>query len=252
MKKWFLYAAVFFVSYIIFMVATLPVNRALSYVSLPKNIQLVAVTGSMWDIKVKQVIIRATNNKRILINNINIRLSVSSLLLFDPSVAVSFGGHSLSGPKGQLTANHLLNDISISDAKIALDAAEVIAQLSLPIAVEAFGKMSLNLQDYTLGKPLCKSAKGTITWPKAALAAFEQTAELGTLKAKLSCEKGVLVASVEPKNNLGLTFTTYIRSSKHISGNGYLKPTGKFPPALTQVLPFLGKPDRNGRYRLNF
>jgi len=252
MKKWFLYTVVFFVSYIVFMIATLPVSTVLPYVKLPKTVQLTEVSGSIWHIKAKQAFIKTTNNKSFLINNINARVNVISLLMFDPSINISFGGRTLNGPQGQLTVHHLLNEMSIEEAKISLAAAEITEQLSLPIAVEAFGKVSLTLQNYSVGKPLCKSAKGTITWPKAALAAFDQTAELGTLTAKLSCEKGILAVKVNPKNNLGLTFTTYIRSAKRISGDGYLKPTGKFPASLTQVLPFLGKPDRNGRYRLNF
>jgi len=37
-----------------------------------------------------------------------------------------------------------------------------------------------------------------------------------------------------------------------MSGNGFLKPGAKFPKVLNDVLPFLGKKDNQGRYRLSF
>jgi general secretion pathway protein N len=40
--------------------------------------------------------------------------------------------------------------------------------------------------------------------------------------------------------------------SGRVSGNGFLKPGAKFPPELINALPFLGRKDNQGRYRLFF
>jgi len=253
MKKWFLYTAVFFTSYIVFMVASLPITTVLPYVNLPQNVQIIGASGTIWDANVKQLNIRKNNNKSISINKINVKPKISSLLTFDPAITLYFGSPSLAGPVGHLTLNHLLgNDLNITNAQISLPAQDISEQITLPIAVDAFGQVSLKLTTYSLGKPLCNQVNGVVTWPKAALSAFEQTAELGNLSAKLSCEKGVLVATIDPNNKLGLSFNAYIRNSNNISGNGYLKPSAEFPQSLRQALPFLGKQDRQGRYRLGF
>ena len=88
---------------------------------------------------------------------------------------------------------------------------------------------------------------------------MEQDIKLGKLKATISCEKGSLVVQLAPKNDLGISFSAYIgvkgsaqKRKFNTSGKGYLKPGTKFPVQLKSVLPFLGNPDKEGRYRLAF
>ena len=57
--------------------------------------------------------------------------------------------------------------------------------------------------------------------------------------------------TVDPENNLGLTFVLSVHG-KGIKGQGTLLPGSKFPQPLKAALPFLGKPDKEGRYRLSF
>jgi general secretion pathway protein N len=252
MKKWFLGGAIFFTSYLVFIIASFPVSNVLNYLSMPKNIQLFDVSGTIWQTKITQAKISKINNNSIIINNIDVRLKISSLLMFKLGFDINFGGRLLDGPQGHLSVDNLLADIAISQANISLPANDISQQLSLPIDVNAFGKVTLQLDSYQLGKPICTSVSGKITWPKAALSAFEQTVNLGTLTANLSCEKGILAVEVDPKNNLGLSFTTYIGGVDRVSGNGYLTPSQKFPTPLKQLLPFMGKVDTKGRYRLGF
>jgi len=251
MKKMFA-VILFLFFYGVFVIATLPVNIALSWLNLPKNISLYKPTGTIWQAKIDQVIVQQNRQTKIQVNNVNTALSLSSLLLFTPTIDIKFGGKLSDGPEGHLTLSGSMIKPQIINANITITADEVANKLTLPIDVSALGTVSLALDSYVMGKPLCAIAKGKITWPKAALKAFEQSVELGTLNAKVSCEKGALALEIDPKNSLGLSFTAYLRNQGQMSGNGYLTPGNKFPQKLKELLPFLGKPDNNGRYRLGF
>ena len=100
------------------------------------------------------------------------------------------------------------------------------------------------------GAPICKELQGDIHWRKAGVTGFEEKVNLGALSATLSCEKGELVADVDPKNDLGLSYRAQLKQGGRFTGSGYLTPGAKFPEQLIAVLSFIGKPDNQGRYRL--
>ncbi len=253
MKKWLFSFAIFLLSYLVFLVVTMPASFVAAKIKLPAGVNISKVSGTVWNAHIETLSIKpASHQQVIVIKQIQAQLNLLALLSFNPSVDITFGGRLLDGPRGKLTLNNLFNQISISDTNINFDANEISQRLSLAIEAQALGEIKVHLKQFSLGKPLCQSAKGKITWQRAAINAFEQTVELGTLNAAIHCEKGVLALKVEPKNTLGLTFTAYIRSSTQVSGNGYLTPSATLPKAIRDVLPFLGKPDSKGRYLLRF
>jgi len=252
MKKGLVITAVFVVSYFVFLVATTPAQFVISTIKLPQNIHLNNVSGSIWQTNIKKVVIATPHQAKITVHNVVAKLNVMSLLTFNPSIDVNFGGKLLDGPQGKLTLTNLLDNIVIENTNISLAANEISQHLTLPIAVNALGEVKLTLVQFITGKPLCQQAQGKINWQRAALNAFQQTIELGNLSADISCKKGSIAIKINPKNKLGLTLTAYIRASNKVTGNGYLKPEVNFPKPLQDLLPFLGKPDNNGRYRLRF
>ena len=98
---------------------------------------------------------------------------------------------------------------------------------------------------------MCHEVQGNINWPKGKINAFNEDIRLGTLKARLGCEQGALTLTVDEKNDLGLSYTAYMRQVGKVTGNGYLTPGDKFPEKIKPALGFLGKPDNQGRYRLS-
>jgi general secretion pathway protein N len=89
-----------------------------------------------------------------------------------------------------------------------------------------------------------------LQWRNAGITAFDKKVEFGTLKAKLTCDKGELVVDINPENDLGLSYRAQLKQGGRFSGSGYLTPGTKFPEQLRSALSFLGKPDNQGRYRL--
>jgi general secretion pathway protein N len=247
MKKWFAYGAIFLSIYVVFLVATMPVAWVASFVNLPKNSQISELTGTVWQSHATQVYINDVE-----INDVKSDLSFISLLMFDPKVTLTFGGALVKGPEGQLTASQLLGELKITELDINVAANLIAEKLTLAIPVEGHNFIDIKVNEFVLGKPVCEQMRGSVIWKKAAVTALSEKVKLGTLSADLACNKGALIFTVSPKNDLGLTFTAYIRSMKKVSGNGYLKPGAKFPEKIRPLLSFIGKADNQGRYRLNF
>jgi len=247
MKKWFAYGAIFFGTYLVFLIATMPATWVTSFINLPKNSQVSELSGSVWQSYAKQVRVDDVE-----INNVSSELSVLSLLTLDPTVNLSFGGALVSGPEGKLTVSQLLDQIKVTELDISLAANQITEKLNLPIPVEAHNDIGIKVDEFIIGKPICEQMSGSITWQKASVTALSETVKLGALSADLTCEKGALTITVAPKNDLGLTFTAYLRNMNKASGNGFLKPGANFPKEIRPILSFIGKADNQGRYRLNF
>jgi|TARA_B110000211_G_scaffold85090_1_gene99769 general secretion pathway protein N len=245
MKKTFAYIATFFVLYSVFVIALMPASWLMAQIKLPANVSITPVEGTIWHASVKQVMVDG-----VVINQVKSHLSLVSVLMLDPKLDVTFGDPLINGPEGQLTISGLRSDITIKDARVSLAANTVAARLNLPIDIIAHEQLTLNVSHFVMGAPICGELQGDVAWRSAAVSAFDEKVKLGNLSAALSCEKGELIAEIAPNNDLGLSYRAQLKQGGRFAGNGYLTPGEKFPEQLREVLSFLGKPDRKGRYRL--
>lgn len=247
MKKRFILIAGFIGVYLLFLLVLMPASTVIQWVSLPNKLQLNSVSGSIWHSQIS-----AVKFEDFVVNNVEVELNAFSLLMLDPKLDVSFGGALVSGPEGNISVNGLLSTLRLSDGNISLLAKTISRQLNLPVPINAHEFIDVSINEFISGKAICQTLTGKIDWPKAAITALEQKIQLGKLGATLSCQQGDVVLELLDNNDLGLSFITSIGQGFSTSGSGYLQPNDKTPDAIQQVLPFLGKPDNQGRYRLRF
>ncbi len=246
MKKWFAFGAIFLSVYLVFVIAAMPANFVLGYVKLPKTMALNGIKGTIWQMNIDELI-----HPKVTVDKIDAQLSFWSLFTLNPSIKLTFGDDFSAGPSGNLTVSGLLSDITITDADLVVSADAIAQQMPLPVPLVASGDVKLTIEEFVVGKPICQLANGKVSWQKSSVSALNETVTLGNLAAKLSCQQGALAVTIDDKNDLGLSFVAYVRF-RGVSGNGHLKPGAKFPENLKLALPFLGKPDNQGRYRLSF
>ncbi|OUS23447.1 hypothetical protein A9Q98_15320 [Thalassotalea sp. 42_200_T64] len=244
-KKYLAIFSAFILLYLVFLVNLAPANKLLSRVDLPTGVSLHGISGSIFSGKAQTLTINQLS-----IENVNWSVSYFSLITLNPKVTVNIGNN-LASISGRLELSNLTSGLTVSNADIKVDANEVIGQLNLPIDINAAGQIHLTMAEFAMGKPICAVAQGAISWPNASVNAMEENVELGTLKALLSCEKGSLNITIDPKNDLGLELTAYVVSKSRIKANGYLTPGDKFPENLKPVLGFIGNKDRQGRYKIS-
>ena len=255
MKKWFAVIAIFVSSYLVFLVATMPLALVLNTIKLPKNINIGSVSGSIWQGKITQVLI---NNYQI--HHIKTQLNFWSLLRLSPRLDVNFGEALSAGAEGKFTLSVTTKQLLLNDVEIFVRANDIAKQVALTmpslIPVTAQGNVELLIAQLSLDiseELQCEQAQGQVSWLGSGVVALENNIKLGNVNADLSCQQGDLIAKISPENNLGLHFTTRISlANRKVSGQGYLKPGTQFPAQLTSSLRFIGRPDNQGRYLLRF
>ncbi len=247
MKKRSVVVATFVGVYLFFVIAFLPIGFIFNWVTLPSDVDIGAVKGSVWHSEISAIKVDG-----IQINRIEADLSLLSLVIFDPQISLTFGDERENSPSGQANVSGLLSQIKLTDVSVKLAADTIAQSINTPIPVVAHGWVNMELQELVMGKPLCQTLNGNISWPNASVTALEKRVDLGPLSTHLTCEKGEAIATVAEGNSLGLSFSAAIGNNFHVSGDGYLTPTDTMPAELRQVLPFLGRPDNQGRYRLRF
>lgn len=254
MKNKFAMVIIFIIAFIGFLIATLPTAFVLNQITLPKNVSksvyLSGVSGSIWHTSISQVIINATP-----IDKVEARLHFWSLMTLTPKLSITFGDSFNAGPEGEFDLVLSSGRAKVSDVTVLISANEIAQQLPLPLPMTAQGDVELNITSAEIdltNNNQCISAIGNGAWSTAGISALSRTVPLGKLTADISCDKGTLALVMSPKNDLGLTFTAYVKQGGKVSGNGYLQPGATFPAALNDALPFLGTPDGQGRYRLVF
>jgi len=250
MRKWYAFTAIFFSSYLVFLVATMPLALLINNIELPKNVYIGSVSGSVWQGEISQA--SANNNQ---IQKIKTELSFWSLLILSPTVDISFGDSMLDGPEGKFTLTVSSSELLLNDVELFISASDIAKQLTLPIPITAQGNVELSFSELNLDteKSTCEFAKGQVSWIRAGVVALDNNIKLGSLKAEVDCDKGDIQAKILPKNNLGLSFKArLVLANQKASGQGHLKPGAKFPAELKPALSFLGSPDNQGRYVLRF
>ena len=250
MKKKFAIVVVFVMTYFGFLIATLPATLLFNQVSLPKNISVSGVSGSIWQTNIAQIII-----DEVVINQLSMELSFWSLFTLSPSLPVTFGDSFLAGPEGELDITLSQEKIEVDNLRLFIKANEITQQLTLPLPISAQGDVELTLHHAAIDiedNNKCITANGLVTWSKAGVIALDENIKLGDFDAEISCQDGALALLLSPENDLGITLNAYVRQSGRISGSGFLKPGAKFPAELSSALPFLGRKDNKGRYRLSF
>ena len=249
MKKKFANVVIFLITYLGFLIATLPAKIVVNQIPLPRNISLSGITGTVWTTNIAQVFV-----DDVVINKARVELNFWSLFTLTPSLAIQFGDSFLAGPEGKLDISLSQNKVEIGDLTVLVKANEIAQQLTLPLPMTAKGNVELSISHAAFdlaNKNQCIATVGEVTWSKAGVIALEHNIKLGAFDGKISCEKGALALLLSPDNNLGLTVNAYVLNGR-ISGNGFLKPGAKFPVELNNTLPFLGRKDNQGRYRLSF
>lgn len=247
MRKWLIPITSFIAVYLVFLIILMPANLVRNWVNLPNGIQISDIKGSIWHSRVNTVKI-----EQFTLSNIRIKLNPLSLFTLNPQLNVTFGDALTPGAEGQVTINGLLSDLQFSNVQVNIRANDLVPYLNLPVPVTAHQFIDISLNSFVVGKAVCQRLSGNIRWNKAAVTTFNEKVVLGSLSALLSCQDGDAVLTLNEQNDLGLSFSASLGEGLAASGDGYLTPNNKTPKAIQQILPFLGKADNQGRYRLRF
>ncbi|MFQ3234582.1 MAG: general secretion pathway protein N [Paraglaciecola sp.] len=233
--------------YVLFLIIKLPAIQVLSRLSLPEDIQLNGLSGSIWNGQAQQLLI-----KGLPIEQLSWQLAFMPILVGKLQIYVD------GGNIRQMDEISIKGDISVAKNQLQADNLQlylptdwVIANLALPIAVNASGRFKLVLQELDYSDH-CQVLKGKGQWLKAQVKGNDKPILLGNFEADLSCVDQEIVLTVNEPNRFGLSAVARIPADLKFTVSGRFKPDPALPPEVHQAAQFFGKKDVQGYYSIQF
>ncbi len=232
-------------AYLLFTLLLTPASVWLKLVTLPAQVQLGAVTGTVWAGQVTGV-----QAGPFYLPQLSWQLQPS--LLWRGKLGLKLQGGNLRDatfPYLSLQAELGLGQLALTNSNLRIPVAPVMSQLQLPMPVDASGAIVLNLKDFALGQPYCTALAGTASWQQAKFKAPTGWIDLQAIDAVLSCDSGNISLQTKTDNPLGLLVKAdVLQGSYQIAGT--LKPAASMPKEVHQAMQFVGQPDAEGRFPL--
>jgi general secretion pathway protein N len=240
----------FVCSYLVFMLATLPAKTIHYFLPDNEGVKVVNLTGTLWDGQAAQISYQRTYQ----FNKVTWSVDWLALLSLSMKLDVEFdnGAHEMSG-KGAVIAG--FSGVRIENMVIDSTASEILAlaNLKLPVRVQATGNVSLVIKEAQQGTPYCQVLDATLNWQQAKVNSDFGPLNLNNVMIDLSCEKGQIIAELS-QNSDQLTSKVHVllKENNIYQLNGTVKGNAKLDPSIAQMLPMIGPKNSNGEQPFAF
>lgn len=233
------------IAFIIFAIAYMPAVQVVGRIDLPKNVSISGISGTVFSGKAQTIVVNGLP-----INNVQWELNPLALFIGNISAKVKAGNIrdadqiTFEGPLNASLFN--LNRIETEYFTLFLPVDRVLAQVKLPLPVNAGGRFKVRLNTLVFG-PKCVELDGTGDWLNATVAGTQGPIDFGSYSAKLSCEGDDISIAVSEPNLLGLSMEAIVNSSMDkIKVDGRFKPDAGLPQEVHQASRFFGQPNEQG------
>ncbi|GAC16330.1 type II secretion system protein N [Aliiglaciecola lipolytica] len=238
-------------AYIVLLIINLPASQVIYRVNQSKDVSIEGVQGTIWRPSASMITV---NN--ISIENVQWQMSFWQLLVGKVSLDIDAGNLRASD---KVSARGVVNislfdpsHIQASDLTLYIPADMLIAQVPLPVAVNAGGrfKVLVNELDYP-GK--CVALSGDGQWINAGLEGLiglNEPLSLGNFEATLNCIENDVLVKINPPNVFNLTADARIPNNLKVKLDGQFKPDDSLPKQVKDAAKFFGRPDNQGFYKI--
>ncbi|MDP5189013.1 type II secretion system protein N [Rheinheimera baltica] len=234
------------VSYLLFSLLLTPASWWLKLATLPPQLQLGSVSGTLWQGNVAGV-----RYEQLQFDTLSWQLNGWQLFTGKFQFDVLSGSvQNATQPYLKGKASYGIGGMGLQSTLLKLPVSQILPMLSLPLPVDATGELVLDVERFSQGQPWCQQLAGSASWQNARLQTPTATwLELQSLFAQLSCDNGTVTLTTDGNNLLGLDIKAVI-NAEQLLVNGTLKPDASMPKEVHQAMQFLGRPDEQGRYAI--
>lgn len=231
-------------AFLIFLLITAPATLLTRPLSERTPVRLDQVAGSIW-----QGEARDTRIMGVPIGVVAWDIHAWKLLSGKLAVTLQIGGQSGAKLSGLVDVSlQLPGKLVINDSKLLADAEWVAVQAALPMVPK--GQVQLDIQHFSAQGPTLPEIDAELKWLQAGVT-YPNVLELGEYQIKLKHEPAEQAERIVGQ-------ITDIDSLLHIKGNGSLDQQWRYqvnvnvsaesyaPAEITQMLPFLGRPNPDG------
>lgn len=245
MKKQLAWVAFGLVFYFLFLLIKLPASQVLSRLSLPPDVDLQGVSGTIWQGRAI-----AASVHGLPLQNVSWSLAVLPLVLGHISADVQAGNMRNSDEVS------FSGGLNLSEGQIQLDQVQaylptnlMVSLLPLPFPVKAEGRFKIQFEEleYT---DACQTLVGSGQWLNAKVAGLNGMIDLGVFNADMTCTDNNVVVTVKEPNRFGLSAEAVIQANLKYAITGRFKPESDLPEEVHQAAQFFGNKDGQGYYSI--
>ncbi|MGQ4276515.1 type II secretion system protein N [Pseudidiomarina sp. E22-M8] len=244
--------------YLVGLVVFAPARLLLWFIPAHTGIELSAVQGSLWQGQANLSYALASQQQRLVFNDISWQLDPWRLLTGTAAVDVQLPSANVVAGDAHVALG-LAGDIKLS-GEFGGNLQQAVVAYQLPVPITLDGQWSLQLENFRLDDlssgQWCSQLVGNMNTRGTAVRLNQQWTDLGPFATTLSCSsKNEIIATMAGNNSVGLSFDTRLAGSQQapqVFISGKLQPSIQTPRAVTDVLVFLGTPDANGAYPFSF
>ncbi|MFA3790982.1 type II secretion system protein N [Aliiglaciecola sp. SL4] len=238
-------------AFLVLLIIKLPASQVIYRANQSSDLSIEGVHGTIWNASASSI-----NANNLTIEDVNWQVSFWDLLTGQLTLDIDGGdlrANDKVSIKGLVSINMFdPNHVQSSDLTVYLPAGMAIAQVPLPIAVNAGGrfKVALTELDYA-GK--CIDLSGNGQWLNAkleGLIGLNEPLSLGNFEANLSCIEDDILVKITPPNVFNLTADARIPHNFKVKLNGQFKPDNSLPKQVQDAAKFFGRADNQGFYKL--
>lgn len=234
--------------YSVFLITKLPASHVIHRINNSKDVFISDVQGTIWHGSASMIVV---NN--IAVENVSWTTSFWALLAGNATVDISAGNLRASDKvslQGPVTVNLFdQTHIQASDFTAYVPANMVIAQVSLPVTVDAGGRFKVQINELDMHNA-CIDLDAQGQWLNAGIEGLGQPLSLGNFEAKLSCIENDVLVKIQPPNIFNLTADARVPMNLKASINGRFKPDESLPSQVKDTAKFFGRPDAQGFYTI--
>ncbi|QPG05577.1 type II secretion system protein N [Salinimonas marina] len=227
------------------MVWYLPANQVIGRITLPPQIEVYGVSGTVWKGKARQV-----DFNQLPVSQVRWEINPLALLWGRLSLEVTGGNDrdpqaiSFAGPVSMSVFSQ--DNVRASDFQLYLPVDRVLAKVPLPLPVNASGRFRAHIRTLNY-EGRCEALDGRGNWLNAAVSGTQGPIDFGTYTATLSCKDGNFAIEVSEPNRLGLSMAAEVGAQfDQVAVKGQFKPDDSLPAEVHQAARLFGQPNSQG------
>lgn len=244
LKTWFKPALLTLLVFLVSLVATIPARWAQQFLPDGTAVNLQSVDGTIWNGEAAELIWQNNPLGKL-------EWSVKPMTLLTGKLGLDFklSDDALNADGTALVYRDQVVVLKQTSANAEVNALP-LARSKLPVELE--GRVEVDMEKVVIKDNAVHAAEGIINWRNARITApillpmGEVTMEVSGTKGNLKGELKSNKSAVDTRGTLELT------NKGQLSSNIKLKPNAQTPEDIKELLPALGKPQRDGTVTLTY
>ncbi|WP_133405268.1 type II secretion system protein N [Parashewanella tropica] len=233
--------------YLIFLVVLMPASVVLRFVTLPPQVKINGVDGSIWHGSIDTV--QAYGRQA---EQVEWQIHPLSLLTGALNLDVNVGNRN-SAIYGKTNLTLTPSTVKVMDLMLQTDSQTVIGKARLPFRSEVAGEINLSVSEFAYGQPWCERLSGHLQLHNLEVNNQFGDFPFGSFRLGMDCDQGdVIVTTTEKDNQIGVSGRLWLKANAQVQLQAKIKPTNNMPANVRDNLNFLGQPDAQGAYPLTY